>query len=165
MSDWEQLESRLAASLDRISDAAAKLQPAGVDDADAEADAAEIENLRKQLSEERAANARLVEGLESLKKRQDTEVADMEERLKAATESDAEKSAVQRELKARVEELRDQVARLTEANRAMVGQPELVNSAMMAELEAMRASRRADVSELDEILAHLEPHLEGGAHA
>ena len=64
------------------------------------------------------------------------------------------------ELKTRVEELRDQVARLTEANRAMVGDAELVNTAMMAELDAMRASRRADMTEVDAILAELQPHVE-----
>ena len=63
------------------------------------------------------------------------------------------------------DDLRDQIARLTEANRVMVGDADLINTSMMAELEAMRASRRADVSDVDDILAQLEPHLEGGVHA
>ena len=83
----------------------------------------------------------------------------------AAKISEAEKNLIQQQLKASVEDLRDQISRLTEANRGMVGDADLINTSMMAELEAMRASRRADVAEVDDILAQIEPHLGEGAHA
>ena len=92
-------------------------------------------------------------------------MARLEKDLAEARDAEAERAAVEHELKARVEELRDKVARLTEANRAMVGDADLINTAMMAELDAMRASRRADVTEIDDILAELRPHLSGGTHA
>ncbi len=161
MSDVNELEDRFRAALSRIEDAAARI-PDQQSRNEAEA---ELGSLRKQVDEERKANADLVGRVNGLQERQDNEVARLEEALAASQTSEAEKSAIQQELKARVEELRDQVARLTEANRAMVGDPALVNTAMMAELEAMRSSRRADVSEVDDILAQLNPHFEGEAHA
>ncbi len=161
MSEMSALEARLAAALAKIETAAANLPDAGA--AKAAADA--VASLENQLEEERSANAQLVERVQSLKDRQENQVAQLEKSLAAAKTADAEKNLILQKLKSSVEELRDQVARLTEANRGMVGDAELINTSMMAELEAMRASRRADVAEVDEILTQIEPHLEGGRHA
>jgi len=46
---------------------------------------------------------------------------------------------------------------LRTANEAGVGEPHLINKAMMAELEALRASRATDVAEADAILGALTP--------
>lgn len=161
MSELNQLEDRLRAALSRIEAVAGNLPDPG----DAVRAAQELAELKAQLEEERAANAQMIERVQALKDRQETQVSQLEEALAQAQTTDAEKTAVSQELKARVEDLRDQVARLTEANRAMVGNADLVNTAMMAELEAMRASRRADVAEIDDILSQLEPHIGGEAHA
>lgn len=159
MSDINELEERLSDALSRLEAAVSNL-PDG-DNSAAQAAAA----LEAQLEEERTTNAQLIERVKALKERQETQVSQLEKSLAAAKTSDAEKNIVQQKLKASIEELRDQVARLTEANRAMVGDASLVNTAMMAELEAMRASRRADVVEVDEILSQIAPHLEEGTHA
>lgn len=161
MTTFTELEQRLEAALDRIEGATARVPDAGARRAEAE----ELETLRAKLEEERTANAQLVERIKALKERQETEVAELQAALSDAENSNAEKTAVQQELKARIEELRGQIARLTEANRAMVGDADLVNTAMMAELDAMRASRRADVTEIDDILARIQPRIEGGANA
>ncbi len=161
MDDPSALEERLAAALARIESATTNLPDPQVIAAGAKAQAA----LEAQLDEERGANAQLVDRVKALKDRQENQVAQLEKSLAAAKTAEAEKNIVQQKLKASVEDLRDQIARLTEANRAMVGDADLINTSMMAELEAMRASRRADVADVDDILAQLVPHLEGGAHA
>ena len=64
--------------------------------------------------------------------------------------------------KAYLEELRDQVARLTEANRAMVGDAGLVNTAMMAEVEAMRERAKEDIAQAkDAALAEVFSSVNG----
>ena len=161
MSDPSALEERLAAALARIETATTNLPDPQAIAADAKSQAA----LEAQLDEERGANAQLVDRVKALKDRQENQVAQLEKSLAAAKTTEAEKNIVQQKLKASIEDLRDQIARLTEANRVMVGDADLINTSMMAELEAMRASRRADVSDVDDILAQLEPHMEGGAHA
>ena len=161
MSDPSALEERLAAALARIETATTNLPDPQAIAADAKSQAA----LEAQFDEERGANAQLVDRVKALKDRQENQVAQLEKSLAAAKTTEAEKNIVQQKLKASIEDLRDQIARLTEANRAMVGDADLINTSMMAELEAMRASRRADVSDVDDILAQLEPHMEGGAHA
>ena len=40
-----------------------------------------------------------------------------------------------------------------------VTEPQLINKAMMIELDALRALRLTEMAEMDEILAALEPHL------
>lgn len=53
---------------------------------------------------------------------------------------------------------------LTEANRALratavagLAEPDLINRAMLTEIEAMRAARAAEVAEMNGILAELKP--------
>lgn len=161
MSTVSELEQRLQRALGRI-EAAIPMVP---DSSVLEAKTAEVELLRQKLEEERQTNAELIERVKGLKERQETQVAELEDALHEARSAEVERSAVQVELKARVEELRDQIARLTDANRAMVGDPDLVNTAMIAELDAMRATRRADVIEVDEILARLQPPVNEESHA
>ena len=161
MSELSELESRLADALARIESAAARVP----DPAQSAAEAARAAALEAQLEEERTTNAQLIERVKALKDRQENQVASLEKNLAEAKVAESERNVVQQKLKASIEQLRDQVARLTEANRAMVGDPHLVNTSMMAELEAMRASRRADVAEVDDILAHLAPHVGEPNHA
>ena len=161
MSDVNHMENRLRAALSRMEDAVTKLpDPSAVI-----ASEQQRTELAAQLQAERESNAELEKRVEALQEVQQSRVTDLENALSAAKTSLAEKDAVQQELKTRLEELRDQVARLTEANRAMVGDAGLVNTAMMAEVEAMRASRRADVSDIDDLIASLNAQMEGDSHA
>jgi hypothetical protein len=52
---------------------------------------------------------------------------------------------------------------LRAANETGVGEPHLINKAMMAELEALRAVRSSDRAEVDAIIAELEPIVGGAA--
>ena len=55
--------------------------------------------------------------------------------------------------------LREQLETLRSAQAAGLTEPGLINRAMQAELEALRAMRLTEMAEMDEILAALEPHL------
>ncbi|WP_417676303.1 hypothetical protein [Pseudodonghicola sp.] len=57
------------------------------------------------------------------------------------------------------EQLREANAALREANEAGVGEPALINRAMLAELEGLRATRAAEAAEAGAILSRLEPLL------
>ena len=55
--------------------------------------------------------------------------------------------------------LREQLRQLREAQAAGVAEPHLINKSMLAELDALRATRLTELAELDEIAAALDPHL------
>ena len=158
MSDLGGVEKRFEDALFRIEAALDRLPDPG----EALRNQAEMEGL---LEAERETNAELIERVKALKERQETHVAGLETQLAAARTGAEEASRAQAELKETIEGLRAQIARLTEANRSMVGDPDLVNTSMMVELEAMRATRRADAGEIDAILSLLAGQNGGEAHA
>jgi hypothetical protein len=57
------------------------------------------------------------------------------------------------------DELRAANAALREANEVGVGDPHLINKAMLAELEGLRATQAAQASEANAVLAKLTPLL------
>jgi len=158
MSDQGDLEKRLGDALLRIEAAVSQLP----DPAEAMRTQAELEGL---LEAERETNAELIGRVKALKDRQETHVAALEAQLAAARKAADVASKSQAELKETIEGLRTQIARLIEANRSMVSDAELVNTSMMVELEAMRATRRADAGEIDAILALLAEQNGGHVHA
>lgn len=62
------------------------------------------------------------------------------------------------------EQLREAITTLRDANAAGVGDPSLINQAMLAELEGLRATRASDVAEAGAVLARLEPLLAQAAN-
>lgn len=152
MDQLEELERRLSVALDRISASSTKL---GADDG----------SLAEALEAERSANAQLEERVKAIKERQETKVASLEAEvtdLKAALE--ARDSEVQR-VRAVNAQLRKHTEALREANKAGLSDAHLINKAMMAEMDALRASADSTRAELDEILGTIEPMLEEGANA
>ena len=151
MSEIEDFQSRIMAALDR---AARGLDKLGSGDSEA---------LERALEEERTTNAQLNERVRVLGERQDRALEAMEVKAKEAA---ARLQALDLEL----QRLRRANAQLTEACEALrdanaegVGEPHLINKAMMAELEAMRAMRNAERAEAEEIIAALTPLLNGSA--
>jgi hypothetical protein len=61
--------------------------------------------------------------------------------------------------------LLQQVEALREAQMNGVTEPQLVNKALVVELDALRALRLTEMAEMDEILAALEPHLTEAGNA
>ena len=57
--------------------------------------------------------------------------------------------------------MRDNNNALREANAAGVGEPHLINKAMLAELEGLRATRATDRAEVEAILADLDAVIDG----
>lgn len=158
MQDIAELEQRITAALERIGKGldrirAAPRAPAPAPAAAAGGDAA----LRAQLEEEKALNAQLQERLRNLRERESK--SDLQARIDRLTQQlDVQGLELQR-LRRTAANLREQLAALTAAQAAGVTEPQLINKAMAAELDALRALRLSEMAEMDEILAALEPHL------
>lgn len=161
MKDLGQVERRLAAALERI---ARRVERGGPPPAADPEEGATVASLRSALEKERAANAQLSERVHQVKHRQETTVAQLERRLARLTEQlDLQSLEMLRLKKAN--------ARLIEANAGLrAAQAEafpdatLVNRSISAELEALQAERRAEMAEMEEILAELKPLIAAGGH-
>ncbi len=161
MSEIAELERRLASALDRIGAGVAKLEtPAVSGDTEGEDLSAKVAELETALASEKEANAQLEERVKALKDRQDHMVADLSKTAEDAREKVAE-------FEASIEALRESNADLSETNdrlrtalAASTAEPELINRAMQAELDALRAVRRAETAEVGAILAELKPIVE-----
>lgn len=162
MSDIEALESRILAALDRIGDGVARLPEPGALAAsmaitEIEDQTGEVEKLEAALAEERIVSAQLEERVKALKARQDETV----DRLRSQIEEMRQQSAQVQEASERLRQvnadLRDINARLREQLSAQTAEPHLINKAMMAELEALRATRAADKAEVEAVMQELRP--------
>ena len=159
MSDIDAMQGRIMAALDRIGQ--------GLDGMSQSGGAAEAEDqdLRQQLEDEKLANAQLEERVKQLGARaRDAEarLAEMDAAaVTSAAEGEARASLLKKvetdlqSLRRANQQLRDNNAKLREANAKGVAEPHLINKAMMAELDGLRASRAADRSEMDTILGEL----------
>ena len=123
-------------------------------------DISELRALETRLDEERMVNAQLEERVRALKERQDNRLAALE----AAVEDGRVKlSGMDRDMQVLREanaELRDLTAQMRTALSVGVAEPELINRALMAELEALRATRAAELSEINAVLRELKPIIE-----
>lgn len=149
MSEINALESRLTAAIDRIR--------AGVDGLGSGASAETSTALEAQLSEERTANAQLEERVKALKERQDNKIAELEARVTSYRKQMSDLDAELQKLRTSNADLRDMNAKLRAAAEDGVSEPELLNRALMAEVEALHSQRSADATEVDAILAELRP--------
>lgn len=153
MSEIEEFQSRIMAALDRVAQGVDSL---GVGDSEA---------LRQALEEEQEANAQLNERVRDLGERQDRALEALEAKAQqAAKRMEAIDLELQRLRRANTQ-LSEACDALRAANAEGVGDPHLINKAMMAELEALRAMRQAERAEADEIIAALTPLLGGAASA
>lgn len=150
MSDIEELQSRIAAAMDRAA--------AGLEALSAGANA-EANDVQAALDEERTVSAQLQDRLTTLKDRQAQELAALQAQMQdTRLKAEALDLEVQRLRKAN-DQLRDSNAALREANEAGVAEPHLINKAMLAELKGLRAARATDVAEASAILSALAPLL------
>lgn len=177
MNQMDELESRLTAALEKIGagldamSAAAEARGRAAAEAEAppapepaapEADPEELERLRTELDEERLANAQLEARVKALKER--LEAHDAGETAPAGgaeqlPEALARLDAELQRLREANDKLRESNAALREANAEGVGEPHLINSAMLAELESMRALRASEAAESSSIMSQLVPLL------
>ncbi|MFV0513059.1 MAG: hypothetical protein ACK5MY_05430 [Jhaorihella sp.] len=146
-----QIETMTAANGELTAEnAALKAQIEGLK-TDAEAIAGEIERLKADLAAAEKGEAAQAE-MDRLR-------AGAEEQGNILARLDME---VQR-MRQSNDQLREVNARLREANSDGVGEPELINKAMLAEIEGLRAARASDATEAGAVLRKLETLLAGSA--
>ena len=149
MSEIEELHRRITAAMDRIGQGLDGLSGASAPantGIDTGADADALAALQQALDEEKLANAQLKERVAALRKQLDnTETNAAQHFQEQGTRSAALDGA------------------LREANEAGVGEPHLINKAMLAELQALRAARAADAAEAQAIMGTLAPLIEAAA--
>ena len=164
MQDITELEKRITAALERIGKGVDRLaaqprQAVSVAPSAAPADSA----LRAQLEEEKSLTAQLQARLRAAKDREAK--GDLQEKVDRLTqELDVQGLELQRMRRVNAS-LREQLEALRTAAASGATEPGLINKAMAAELEALRATRLTEMAEMDEILAALEPHLTEAGNA
>lgn len=159
MSQIEELQRRITSALDRIGQGLDGLSGGG------DGGAGELAALRTELEEEKLANAQLQERLKSIREKHEANAEASEKaQAKQATAMKKLDSDLQSVRKAN-QQLRDNNQLLREANEAGVAEPHLINKAMLAELEGLRAARATDRSEANAVLADLEQLIAGASDA
>ena len=149
MTDLGEYERRIAAALQRIGAGLSRRAP-------------EDGMLTQVLEDERTANAQLQERLRQLHDRGDARVAAaLAERDAARAELAAMDAALQ-SLRASQSDLSETVASLRASLAEGVAEPDLVNRAMQAEIDGLRALRAADAAEVDQVLNELRPLVAEG---
>ncbi|THF93637.1 MAG: hypothetical protein E8G75_01375 [Sulfitobacter sp. SK025] len=157
MSDIEYLQGRILAALERASRGVDKLALAKDD----------VPDLSQELEAERQANAQLTERVKNLSDRLESETASLQSRLSDAEAALAQVSVTETQMAKLDTELQqvrrantqlaEACAALRDANAQGVGDPTLINQSVVAELDALRAARSADVAEANAILSVLTP--------
>ena len=159
MQEITELEKRIASALDRVGKGMDRLasQPRAAVPAAAGVVQSADSALRAQLEEEKSLTAQLQARLRAAKDREAK--GDLQEKLDRLTQDlDVQGLELQRMRRVNVS-LREQLETLRTAQASGLSEPGLVNKAMLAELDALRALRLSEMAEMDEILAALEPHL------
>jgi hypothetical protein len=182
MSDIAELERRITAALERISrgldatSVAPQRSGSNPDSAapdlaatDLAAKDAEIADLTAALAEEKAVSVKLASQIVELQRASREKVAlspaAVDDRLDRMTRQlDVQGLELQRMRKTAVA-LREQLRITREALAAGLPEPQLINKAMLAELEALRATRLTEMAEIDGIISELTPLIEEAAHA
>lgn len=149
--------------------------PAEVEQPPAEPDNGALEALREELDDEKIANAQLQDRLETLTARlneasqaaqaaADAGEQTGEEQSGGGQEALADLDAKLQDLQKSNAALEETIVALREANAQGVGEPELINQAMKAELENLRAARAVETAETNAVLAAMEPLLADAAN-
>lgn len=155
MSEIEEFRSRIERALAVIEGGLERLQPVP----EQEIDPAEVAALRAALDEERTVQAQLEERIRGLKDKHDRRVAELEAVVGAERDKMVALDHELQRLRQSNADLRDVVGQLRAALAAEVAEPELVNRAMVAEIEALRATRAADLAEIEAVYDALRPHI------
>lgn len=163
MSDIDELERRIAAALERISKGVEQLGTAAAaepgDAGEASASAAGIAALEAALEDERMANAQLEERVKAIREKQESQVAALREEAEAARRGLADLDTELQRLRQANDMLSSTNEEMRRALEEKVGEPHLINKAMLAELEGLRAARAADAAETQAVLSALTPLL------
>lgn len=152
MSQIEELQSRITAAMERIGTGVETLSERK---ARVEPDPA----VQEQLDEERVVTAQLQERLARIKARHEEQLEQMGKDLTAQTDAMARLDMDLQRLRQANDKLRESNAALRAANAEGLADADLINSAMLAELDALRASQAADAAERIGVLSRLDALL------
>jgi len=166
--DITELERRITAALDRIGtgleglgSAAPEAAPTGEIMGEM-VPASDFEAVQRALEDEKQVTEELEERLGELKQRHAQEIAELQAKLQAASGTDTlAMDAELQSLRAANADLRESNAALREAVAQNVAEPHLINKAMMAELEGLRATRAADGAEIEAVYSAISALLDG----
>lgn len=155
MSEIEEFRSRIGQALAAIAAGLERLEPVP----ERRADPDEIEALRQTLAEERIVQAQHEERIRALKDRHDRKVAELGAALAAERDRIGALDHALQGLRQSNADLREVAGALRAALAAEVAEPALVNRAMLAEIEALRATRASDLAEIEAVYDALRPHI------
>lgn len=150
MEDISEFERRITSALDRAAQALDKLGAR---------DGGDSEALRAELEAERVANQQLEERVRAIKETQERTVKSLEAKVAELSGALSMRDADLQQIKAVNENLRSSNGALREANAKGLGDSDLVNSALVTEIESLRAARATERAEIEDILKTLEPVL------
>ena len=158
MAQIDELDRRITAAFDRIAAAIEALdstQPV----APAIAEPEETEPLRTALEDERLANAQLEERLKTLRDRHEGDIQQLEAQIADQRAALAQMEDQMRRLQSALDQHRAASAALREAQAAGLADATLIDAALQAENDSLRAARSADRTEIDSILTAMMPLL------
>ena len=160
MGQTDKLPKRVRAALERVDKGVdAALKGSGDGGADAAA-------LQRELEEARGESARLKERAEGLERKCEERERELEQARAASGEGDARLDADLQSLRAANDRLLEASAKLREAAESSLADPSLIDGALAAELEALRARHAADEAERRAVGAKIaELIAESGAKA
>lgn len=171
MSQIEELEQRINAALDRVAQGVDRLGLQAAEPAapvEPQIDPKEFQNLKEALDEEKLANAQLEERLRKLRASHEAELAEVNASVEPVAQvPDIDVSSLEHEmhrLRQSNEMLRTTNEELRGALAENIGEPHLINKAMLAELEGLRAARAVEAAESEAVLSALAPLLAQAGH-
>lgn len=160
MDDISDLERRILYALERIGVGVDKMgvaQPLGAAQLPAAESSIEVDVLRAELEAERTANAQLTERVRAIKDKQENMVAALEKKAqRLGQQLDQLGAELQRQRRLNAE-LTATNQTLLEAARQGLADPQVLDSALLVEVEALRAARATEMAEMAEILSELKP--------
>lgn len=170
MSEISEYEARITKALERIGRAVAVAEEqasaqsgtakGGIASDEMEA---ELGRLNEALEAERNTNAQLEDRVRAIHDTQKTHVGALEDEVETLRRQLMDHDAELQKLRRVNTQLRTNNTALRDANIQGIGNPSLVNKALMVQLEALKASREADMVELNAILTDLRPYAKAEA--
>jgi len=158
MSQIDELQRRITAAMERIGQGLD-----GMSATQAPADAGELDAVKQELEDEKLTNAQLQERVNALGQKLEAATSDAAQHFEAQSAASTKLDAELGRLRRANLQLRTSNKELREANEAGVGEPHLINKAMLAELEALRATRSSEAAEAEAIMGALAPLIEAAA--
>lgn len=152
MAEIAELEQRISAALARISAGVDRLGKS--EDAPSAAQAEEIARLQAALDAERDARAEAEAALAAQPAAGAADAA-LHAEVDRLTRQLDEQSLDNQRLRSSLAQLREELRRLREAVEGDIADAPLLNRALQAELESLRAARASETTEMAEILTQL----------